>query len=288
VRPTYREIVGRLRTDGFARVNLTESTRASVQEVMDLALGFFRSPQAQKLVAILPNECGYRQMGIEYSLRPEVPDRVESFSFSPRAVASATLLTSSPAKDLFERMTQAFDELEAVAEQVTCELCSDITRSPCGMRFGGAFHDWSRLQINYSRPAELRDGLIHETHEDGTLLTLAFANGPGLEIRSTDDKFVPMTTSQNDALVMPGEILSLLSGGDIQPLQHRVIPGGQQSERLALLFFGDIDPARCQPWVTNDSNAGIDIGNRVRESVTRFGLKGFEAEQIKSRSAPPS
>src|SRR5258708_30685865 len=41
------------------------------------------------------------------------------------------------------------------------------------------------------------------------------------------------------------------------------------SERLALLFFGDIDPKVCDPWVMNSVNAGIDIGARVQASVAR-------------------
>jgi hypothetical protein len=74
---------------------------------------------------------------------------------------------------------------------------------------------------------------------------------------------------------LPGQIASLLSGGMIQPLYHQVIANHNVSERIAYLFFGDIDPQACTPWVTTEQNAGVDIGARVRTSVNRFGLTGF-------------
>jgi isopenicillin N synthase-like dioxygenase len=77
---------------------------------------------------------------------------------------------------------------------------------------------------------------------------------------------------------MPGEIIWLLSGGRIPPLFHRVNPKPSCEERIALLFFGDINPSACEPWVENEFNRGVDIGRRVLTSVNRFGLKGFGEE----------
>ena len=78
---------------------------------------------------------------------------------------------------------------------------------------------------------------------------------------------------------MPGEILWLLSGGQIRPLYHRVRREPGCSERLALLLFGDINPRLCWPWVHTDINEGVDIGARVLTNSNRFGLGGFPLEE---------
>jgi hypothetical protein len=48
---------------------------------------------------------------------------------------------------------------------------------------------------------------------------------------------------------------------------------------MALLFFGDLDPRLCEPWVRNQVNASVDISKRVLKSVNRFGLQGFSSEE---------
>jgi isopenicillin N synthase-like dioxygenase len=87
-----------------------------------------------------------------------------------------------------------------------------------------------------------------------------------------------VSPKDDELLLMSGEILSLLSGGKIPPTYHRVRPIAKNTERLSLLFFGDIDPALCKPWIVNDTNANIDIGDRVLNNSTRFGLAKWDPE----------
>ena len=82
---------------------------------------------------------------------------------------------------------------------------------------------------------------MNELHEDGCLITIASNKGPGLEIRSPDVCFLPLEISSQQVIVMPGEILWLLSGGAIEPLFHRVRADRSNEERMSLLFFGHID-----------------------------------------------
>jgi isopenicillin N synthase-like dioxygenase len=132
--------------------------------------------------------------------------------------------------------------------------------------------------LNYSRPAEVTTPYINEAHEDGAFLTVAYANAPGLELRTADGDFVPTTNGQDNVLILPGEIAWLLSGGSVRPLYHRVRPDARFHERMTLLFFGDIDPGLCQPWVLNEVNKGVDIGARVLRNPTRFGLQEWKLE----------
>ena len=109
-------------------------------------------------------------------------------------------------------------------------------------------------------------------------MTIACATGSGLEVQMTNNEFRSMPSGLEELLIMPGEIIWLLSGGQIRPLYHRVRLHHQNPKRMALLFFGDIDPCCCDPWISNEINRQVDIGTRVLASVNRFGLKGFAME----------
>jgi isopenicillin N synthase-like dioxygenase len=137
---------------------------------------------------------------------------------------------------------------------------------------------WSRLQVNYARPANTRTPFINEAHEDGVLMTLVCATCPGFEVQTPDGEFAPLTTSPGEVIAMAGEITWLLSGGIIPPVYHRVRPVGDYAERLSVIFLGDVHPSLCEPWVENEVNAHVDIGERVRTSAARFGLQAFLGE----------
>ncbi len=242
--------------------------------VFDAALEFFRAPAAEKEASQLPEDCGYRPTGVEYSRTRERPDRIESFTAGYRSIEFARGLSTKRASVLHARMIEVIGVLASVAETITVKASRALTGVDHSELHGG-FANWSRLQVNYSRPVDVAEGFINEFHEDGNLLTVACANSPGLEIKLPTGEFVPMTALPPQILVMPGEIAWLLSGGAIAPLYHHVrsVPG--VLERTSLLLFYDVDPDLCQPWICNDVNAGVDIGARVIASDKRFGLKGW-------------
>jgi isopenicillin N synthase-like dioxygenase len=278
-RPFLEGAVERLKNDGFLLIPLAAGARDAVLETLDAAYEFFRAPLEEKSRSRLPEDCGYRPCGIEYSQSPERPDQIESFSATVRTRAGIAQLHSASARRLYDRMLATIDLLEPIAEELTIELADSLSGRSCGQALCGAFRLWSRLQLNYSRPAETAEGLIHDAHEDGDLLTLACATGPGLEMQTESGGFQPVMAPPGQLVIMPGEIAWLLSGGQIRPLWHRVRPLSQERERFALLYFGDIDPRQCEPWVANRINANVDIGARVLRSVTRFGLDGFAQQE---------
>lgn len=272
----------KLRKDGFFLHRISEAAQQNISETIAAAFSFFRLSLEDKQLNRLPEEMGYRPFGIEYSQSPAHPDQIESFSVNPRIVDKLLELPSGAAKVLCNRMLASFDVLESIAETTIIHLANKIGGHAVGRQLHGAFHHRSRLQVNYSRPAETTFSHINEAHEDGDLVTIACASGPGLEIQRFNGRFngqfTPLTTGSGEVLIMPGEIAWLLSGGQIRPLYHRVRPLANQVERIALLFFGDIDPTLCEPWMLNEINRGVDIKSRVLTSVTRFGLKGFASD----------
>lgn len=272
------DLVGRLRQDGMVRLRLSDAAWRPLERAISAAFDFFRQPLEQKLAATLPDECGYRPIGAEYSQEPSRPDQIESFTVSGRMLSKRSGRGRESSSMLDDHLLTVFEQLESIAEALTIEIAASSAERPPDEELRGALRNWSRLQLNYSRPAEARADLIHDMHEDGSFLTLAGATVPGLEVQMRSDEIAPFTTLPGELLVLPGEIASLLTGGTIMPLYHRVVPDRQYDERIAYLFFADIDPRRCQPWVTNASNEGVDIGSVVRTSVRRFGLQGFSTE----------
>jgi isopenicillin N synthase-like dioxygenase len=272
------DAVDRLTADGFLRIRLVSEASEAILATFKVGYPFFHQSSAEKVLNVLSEDGGYRPLGIEYSRSPDAPDQIETFTASDRTRTTANALPTTSAQLLHQRMLVAFAALESIAEALTIRLAESVGGRAYKKKLRGAFGRWSRLQLNYSRPAETKAKFINEAHEDGVLMTLACATGPGFEVQTASGNFTPISTLPDEVLAMPGEITWLLSGGLIRPLYHRVVPEADQHERLALLFLGDIHPSLCEPWITNEVNANVDIGDRVLRSATRFGLQGFASE----------
>jgi isopenicillin N synthase-like dioxygenase len=260
--------------DGFALLQADQSIAGTLSSVFSSGYEFFRLPLEDKTRNTLPEDAGYRPFGAEYSKSSDSPDRIETFTASDRSRRLADALPALSARRLHNLMMQAADGIEPIAEALVASLAHTVRGQVTPIQ-RGALRRWSRVQLNYSQPMVSPNALINDEHEDGVLLTFAVSTGPGMELRDRSAAFVPIATSPSRVLVMPGEIAWLLSGGALQPQFHRVLADPACAEREALLYFVDLDPSQCTPWVANAINDGIDIGERVIRSAHRFGLKGF-------------
>jgi hypothetical protein len=252
---------------------------ATLAQVADSAREFFNAPENVKVLNTLEYECGYRRLGIEYSVSADRPDQIESFTVSPHVVPVGEELPSSSARLLHSQMLSVFQQLEPIVESIAITWANRVSGNDWAETLKGGLKRWSRLQVNFSRPALSTGTNIHDSHEDGNLLTLACATEIGLEVQRADGLFVSVPASLDNMLIMPGEIAWLLSAGEIQPLWHRVVPKHRITERIAILFFADIDPQLCQPWVRGDVNTGINIGERVLNNGERFGLAKYTLDE---------
>jgi len=276
-RAIIRDVPPLLESEGFLTLRLDESTAAAVRDAFQCGRAYFRQDTAQKASDQLPEDLGFRPTGIEYSALRERPDAIESFSVSVKSPQSATAL-SREGRSLHSLMMACLDPLEEIAEALAIAVAIAMGGQRYENLLSGALHHWSCLQMNYSRPAGLGGRFIHELHEDGHLFTIACATGPGLQVRPNDGELISLTAAPDEAVVMPGEIISLLSGGRIRPLYHCVRPEQELGERLALLFFADVAPEKCEPWLMTDFNSSVDIGHRVLTNPKRFGLRGVNPE----------
>lgn len=270
------DVAQRLREDGYATVALPTACLQAIEEAFEAGRAFFSADVSDKLACCLPLDCGYRPCGSEYSVSPDIPDALESFTVSERTRASGNTLAFATGRALHERMSVAFDMLEQTANELVQQIARDVG---CQDMLAPRMLDrWSRLQLNCARPLATANDYVNEVHEDGHFLSIAKSTGPGLEVRSPDGAFVSPTVTSSEGLIMPGQIAELMTGGKIRALYHRVRKLSGQNQRMALLFFADIAPEYCSPWVCSHENAGIDIADRVRLNSSRFGLLDFPVE----------
>ncbi|OKO83558.1 2OG-Fe(II) oxygenase family protein [Bradyrhizobium sp. NAS96.2] len=265
-------VVERIANEAWAEVQLTCPETAAIEDVVTAAIKFFRSPQAIKDSCQIASSLGYRPYGIEYSRASDRPDDMETFSVT---AASSTHIFDDPmANDLNRACAGAFAQLERVAETLIVSLARHVTQRSFEQVLTGGLHRWSTLQINYSRPSEVRSSFINEEHEDGHFLTLGYATASGLEVRLPSGDYLAVAPARDCAIAMLGSAAALMTDGRLRPLFHQVRPPTDCQERVSVLFFADLAPDLCRAWIVGDTNRHVDIGGYVRANPVRFGLEG--------------
>jgi isopenicillin N synthase-like dioxygenase len=255
---------------GYALVALDDQGAACLAEALDQARAFFRQPSDVKLSHSSDDRnYGYRPFGVEYSITPDRPDVNECFTlWSDR-------LDLIPAADEILPLTDSFlawrdvlvplvhDTLTEVARHYSSDVCPD-------------FEAASYLQINYCLPAPPERDLLQDKHEDGHMVTVLHATAPGLEAYIEQDEATPVLPAANEVLIMPGSVLTALTGGKVTPLYHQVRNHGLD-DRQSLMYF--VNPEIKKPlfaWVESGEGARADIREHVQNAPTAFGLPRVE------------
>lgn len=270
-----------LLTGGGAVVKLPPRLQRAIARSYESAERFFELGEQERRANVLPHGCGYCPYGTEHSGLASRPDRVDSFKASQRTIDEASFLLSSEARDLHCEMMSAFSGFEMIAESLMLHFAGALAGPEASRPLVGGLSRWSQIQLNRSRPTRV-GGLIHGEHEDGHFLTFSHSTAPGLEVES-DGKFVAASTGPDSATAMPGELARLLTGGRLKPVYHRVRATFLPAPRISLIFFADLDPARCAPWAVSSENAGLDIGQHVLVNSSRFGVPSFASESSPKR-----
>jgi isopenicillin N synthase-like dioxygenase len=265
--------VAEIAAKGWSSFELGDDLQRQVSLAYAAAEDFFHLNVKSKEASTLPYGCGYTPFGREHSGNPASPDRVEIFASSARTQDLAHHLCNAAARDLHASMMDVFQSLEVIAENIMLSMARTFQSGAVKQQLQAGLHRWSQLQFNRTILTEPGQ-FINTAHEDGHLLTFAHADGRGLEIVTNSSVLEPDRTNQAFT-VMPGVILSLLTGGEVQPLYHQVRAHSRSEHRLSLLFFADLDPQLCIPWNVTPDNLNVDIGTRVLENARRFGMDGF-------------
>ncbi|WP_375500341.1 2OG-Fe(II) oxygenase family protein [uncultured Jatrophihabitans sp.] len=256
---------------GYAVVKLSDLDAGNLQTAISTAVQFFQRPLEDKLAhGSADHNYGYRPFGIEYSRVPERPDMNECFTLW------SSRLDLIPNSGDIDELTGSFldwrDSLAPLVQSVLNEVAQHF-----GADKAPAFEKAAYLQINYCLPAPAERDLLQDRHEDGHMVTVLHATAPGLEIYTDDDTVQPMLPGKDEVLIMPGSVLTALSGGQIPPLYHQVRNHGLD-DRQSIMYF--VNPEIDEPlysWIDNAEGERTDIREHVRNAPSMFGLPPVEA-----------
>lgn len=259
-------LLPRLFAEGYARVGLDAAAAGVLAGLHDEANGFFALSQEAKSrysVANLTN--GYRPPESAHATDPTMPDANDSFLYWSTQRAEK-LQFSGEIESLLSAME---DYRKWVAAPVVGRLIDELV-AYYGYGSELPFEQASLLQVNGFTKSSDRE-LLQTRHEDGTLATVIWGSGPGLEA-FCGDTVIPLTLGRDEVVVMPGSILTTMTGNQIPPLYHRVRNYGNL-QRKSIMYFccPDVDK-HIAPFVVNETNHDADIRELVLSSTDMFGL----------------
>jgi isopenicillin N synthase-like dioxygenase len=258
---SYAGIADQLATRGHGRIDLGPAERAALDAVRAQAARFFAFPDARKRRhGDADGLNGWRPYGMQFSHDPALPDECESFAFwSGRA-------DLVPMHAGIRSFTAALGEWWLVAMEIAEEIKGQFARRysyPRALAVGPS----SYIEVN-SYDARSDRELLQTRHEDGHLVSLIVPDRPGLEIEE-DGRMRPALTREGQMLVMPGSLLTAMTGGEIPPLYHQV-RNHRHPQRTTVLafvntpFHGDYPPYR-------DVGQDVSMAELSREKCAMFG-----------------
>jgi isopenicillin N synthase-like dioxygenase len=249
-----------------ATVDLPADAATTLTGLQAAATGFFTQDEAVKRAhGSADFTYGFRPYGRQYSISPDRPDMNESFTYWADNPATIPHHDAPAVAPFVQALRGYWAVAAAIIENVLAGLAGHY-----GQHAPGAvpFRDYSYLEINWYHPSD-RD-LLQDRHEDGHLLTLAVADGPGLEIE-TDGQMAPVPVHDNRLLVMPGSLLTAMTGGDVPPLYHQV-RNHRLPRRLTVLFLANPPLDRPIPPFADREGPAVDIAQLARTTGAMFGL----------------
>jgi isopenicillin N synthase-like dioxygenase len=233
--------------------------------LFEQARAFFDRPMDAKLRHSTADwNFGYRAQGHEYGITPDRPDLNEVFTYwsdDPELVPNHELIG-----DFLSALRTFWDQVSEAAQ-----LVLDSVAAHFGVENTVGFRESSHIQINNYRSARETRDLLQDSHEDGHLITLLTADGPGLEIVGPEGISIP-ETGQDQMLVMAGSVLTAMTGGAVEPVYHQV-RNHRLNRRVSIMYFVNPDVGSpVTPFVHNEHNAGVDIAEQVRRNPEKYGL----------------
>jgi isopenicillin N synthase-like dioxygenase len=258
---------------GYTIVKLSDFDSNNLHRAISNATKFFQRPLEEKLAhSSSDHNYGFRPFGLEYGITPDRPDMNESFNFWSDRV---DLIPN--AKAIQELMNSCLGWRDSLAPLVK-DIIDEIAKL-FGADAGPPFKKAAYLQINHWFQTSLERDLLQDKHEDANMLTVLYANAPGLEIYIKSDNnletVLPILPSRNEILIMAGSALTALSGGAIKPLYHHV-RNHCLDNRQSIMYF--VNPELDEPlysWA--ESAERVDIREYVQNAPLMFGLPRVEA-----------
>jgi len=250
---------------GFAVVTLPEDHAEVMAAALDAGRAFFAKPQDDKArYGSDDNNYGYRPLGVEYSATPDRPDLNDCFAMW------SNRLDLIPNSEELSEFTDALLSWRDLGGALVAGVLDSLA-AHFGAATAPTFSAASNLQLNNYCDSTSDRELLQDKHEDGHMITAIHATLPGLE-RFVGDVATSATTADNELILMPGSLLTRLSGGEIPPLYHQV-RNLRVVGRMSLMYF--VNPELYEPvmtWRSENGEPPVDLREIARANPLPFGL----------------
>lgn len=259
--------LNRIHKDGFCNYTVNEYTKNLLIDLVKYSKEFFNLEMNEKKKYSFENTTsGYRDIGMEYSSIISNPDLNQSFSF--RAIDKKLLSSFDEIKNFKSTAYKIQEQLDEVAQKIIADISREFGHKDV---IPTNLNSW--LQVNFYQPFNKNREFLQDSHEDGHIITLATATRKGLEYKTKNGYVENNIVEIEDFLVMPGELLSLLTGNKIKSLFHRVKCHKDVKERFSIMYFVNPNERHhIPPWIKNDFNKNINIAKKSLENPLQFGL----------------
>ncbi|MFT3680865.1 MAG: 2OG-Fe(II) oxygenase family protein [Ferruginibacter sp.] len=258
---------------GYLVIQVTDEVVANIRSVFETAAVFYNSDKSAKNICSVPAlHEGWVDVGGEFSITPDRPDLHEAFWVRQSSKETVTAVYTELGLEFYNKMYHCisiYNDIERSLTKMLMEYFGICKTVPPAFEC----HNNSDMQVLYYQPHLYDRDLLQDPHDDGLYMTFAKGTHPGLEILLPDNEYHKPSLKPNELIVMPGSILSLMSGYRIPPLIHRIMRYADQKERYSLVYFtlpnmkeGDI----LEPWIKNDTNKDVDIMSRIIHNESQF------------------
>ncbi len=253
---------------GFLTFYGTSLTAARMQTVLEAYRAFFALPPEVKArwdMSATGSNRGWGSPGSEQVDPTANPDFKQVFDCgyewqgNELPAYAPNLWPDQPAE--FRTVLEAYyTDALALAMEILCAVV-DCVGSDCTF-FRDKFDlPMALLRGNHypPRPADSgpRDFGIAAHTDYGCLTLLATDGTPGLEVRTRDGGWIPVSAPPGEFIINFGEMLEMWTGGKIVATPHRVIGGDE--ERLSVpLFFNPRFDTNVAPHGTDKTIRAVD------------------------------
>jgi isopenicillin N synthase-like dioxygenase len=258
-------MLDRILAEGYATARLDASDADRLAVLYQQATKFFALDAETRLRYSVPSRTtGYRPHGYAHSGYADKPDQNDSFLYWPQA-------SKLPPNDGgITGFLAAYEDYRQVAARITAELI-DALRKRYGSGGATPFQKASVAQINsYGEPSD--EELLQQPHEDADFLTVIWSDAPGLEA-VFGERTLPLNFRSDEVAIMPGSVMTVMTGGEIQPLFHLVRNHGITDRKSIMYFVSPDTESPIEPFVVTDYNRMTDIRQLVISNPeNHFGL----------------
>lgn len=261
----YANVAQRLMAKGFCTIKATWLTQPFLEVVND----YDSIADDTKATFSFPERTdGFLPFGMEHSSSSGHADQCERFCFREKY-----RLDHRHHAFCDSHFYASINVLERMASAVVQNILDHILSSYAATQ-SIAIRDSSFLQFCAYRPRHLLPGraFLQDRHEDGNLLSLIHASCDGLIIYP-DGQPVAVTPQPDEALIITGSILSLLTDHQVPFMDHAVKQPASGLTRSSLVYFAL--PELSRTYTSFVKHRRLDIAGQVNRMHQSFGNSPF-------------